>query len=116
MSESNYISYAKKAAKIQLNELKKINKIFNKSFVKAINLISNCKGKIIFSGVGKNSFICRKAASTFSSVGIPSFFVDPTGVSHGDAGLIEKKRCTNHYFKLWEYSRTKKFITVCQSF
>lgn len=91
MSESNYISYAKKAAKIQLNELKKINKIFNKSFVKAINLISNCKGKIIFSGVGKNSFICRKAASTFSSVGIPSFFVDPTGVSHGDAGLIEKK-------------------------
>ena len=47
--------------------------------------------KVIFSGVGKNSFICKKAAATFSSVGIPSFFVDPTGVSHGDAGQIEKK-------------------------
>ena len=33
----------------------------------------------------------QKAAATFSSVGIPSFFVDPTGVSHGDAGQIEKK-------------------------
>ena len=50
----------------------------------------NCKGKVIFSGVGKNSFICKKSAATFSSVGIPSFFVDPTGVSHGDAGQIEK--------------------------
>ena len=71
--------------------MKKIKKIFNKSFVKAIDLISNTKGKIIFSGVGKNSFVCKKAAATFSSVGIPSFFVDPTGVSHGDAGQIEKK-------------------------
>ena len=41
--------------------------------------------------MGKNSFICKKSAATFSSVGIPSFFVDPTGVSHGDAGQIEKK-------------------------
>jgi arabinose-5-phosphate isomerase len=51
----------------------------------------NCKGKVIFSGVGKNSFICKKAAATFSSVGIPSFFVDPTGASHGDMGQIGKK-------------------------
>ena len=51
----------------------------------------NCKGKVILSGVGKNSFVCKKASATFSSVGIPSFFVDPTGVSHGDAGQIDRK-------------------------
>ena len=91
MNKKNYISFAKKSAQIQIGELKKIKKIFNSSFVNAINLITSCKGKIIFSGVGKNSFICKKASATFSSVGIPSFFVDPTGVSHGDAGQIEKK-------------------------
>tara|TARA_E500000178_G_C16939305_1_gene715568 strand:+ start:90 stop:1067 length:978 start_codon:yes stop_codon:yes gene_type:complete len=91
MNKKNYISLANKAANIQINELKKIKKIFNKYFVNAVDLIMNCKGKVIFSGVGKNSFICKKAAATFSSVGIPSFFVDPTGVSHGDAGQIEKK-------------------------
>ncbi len=91
MKKNNYISLAKKAADIQLRELKKIKKVFNSSFVKAIDLIMNCRGKVIFSGVGKNSFICKKASATFSSVGIPSFFVDPTGVSHGDAGQIEKK-------------------------
>jgi len=91
MNKKNYIKIANKAANIQLKELKKIKKVFNHSFINAIDLIMNCKGKIIFSGVGKNSFICKKAAATFSSVGIPSFFVDPTGVSHGDAGQIEKK-------------------------
>ena len=91
MNKKDYIKFANKAANIQIGELKKIKKVFNNSFVKAIELILSCKGKIIFSGVGKNSFICKKAAATFSSVGIPSFFVDPTGVSHGDAGQIEKK-------------------------
>ena len=91
MNNKSYISFAKKAANIQINELKKIKKVFNASYNKAINSILKCKGKVIFSGVGKNSFICKKAAATFSSVGIPSFFVDPTGVSHGDAGQIEKK-------------------------
>ena len=91
MNKKKYISFAKKAANIQISELKKIKKVFNNSFVKAINLISNTKGKIIFCGVGKNSFICKKSAATFSSVGIPSFFIDPVGASHGDMGLIEKK-------------------------
>ena len=91
MNKKSYISFAKKTALLQINELKKIKKVFNNSFVEAIELISNTKGKVIFSGVGKNSFICKKAAATFSSVGIPSFFVDPTGASHGDMGQIDKK-------------------------
>ena len=91
MNKNNYIKLAKKSADIQISELKKIKKVFNNSFINAVDLIMNCKGKVIFSGVGKNSFICKKAAATFSSVGVPSFFVDLTGVSHGDAGQIGKK-------------------------
>ena len=91
MNRKNYITFANKSANIQIRELKKIKKVFNNSFIDALELIMNCKGKVIFSGVGKNSFVCKKAAATFSSVGIPSFFVDPTGVSHGDAGQIDKK-------------------------
>ena len=47
MNKNNYISLAKKAANIQISELKKIKKIFNKSFVKAVDLILSCKGKVI---------------------------------------------------------------------
>ena len=90
MRNKNYTFFAKKAAAIQINELKKIKNVLNNSFNKAVDLILKCKGKVIFSGVGKISFICKKAAATFSSVGIPSFYVDPTGL-HGDAGQIEKR-------------------------
>jgi len=91
MKKKNYISLAKKTSSIQINELKKIKKVFNKSFVKAVDLILNCKGKVIFAGVGKSGLIARKISATFSSVGIPSFFCDPTQALHGDMGQIEKK-------------------------
>ena len=89
--KKNYISLAKKASNTQINELKKIKKVFNNSFEKAIDLILNCKGKVIFAGVGKSGLIARKISATFSSVGIPSFFCDPAQALHGDMGQIEKK-------------------------
>ncbi len=91
MKKNNYLSLAKKAAQIQIQELKKINKVFNNSFIKAVDLILNCKGKVIFAGIGKSGLIARKISATFSSVGIPSFFCDPAQALHGDMGQIEKK-------------------------
>jgi len=91
MKKNNYIDLAKKASNIQINELKKIKKVFNRSFINAVDLILNCKGKVIFAGIGKSGLIARKISATFSSVGIPSFFCDPAQALHGDMGQIEKK-------------------------
>ncbi len=91
MKKKNYISLASKAADIQIKELKKIKKIFNQSFIHAVDLILNCRGKVIFAGIGKSGLIARKISATFSSVGIPSFFCDPAQALHGDMGQIEKK-------------------------
>ena len=91
MDKKKYISLAKKSADIQINELKKVKKIFNNSFIKAVDLILNCKGKAIFAGIGKSGLIARKISATFSSVGVPSFFCDPAQALHGDMGQIEKK-------------------------
>ena len=91
MGKKNYITAAKKSADIQINELKKIKKIFNNSFIKAVDLILNCRGKCITAGIGKSGIIAKKISATFSSVGIPSFFCDPAQALHGDMGQIEKK-------------------------
>ena len=91
MNKVNYISVAKKAAAIQISELKKINKIFNKSFTQAINLMASCKGKVICAGIGKSGLIARKVAATLSSVGISSFFLNPSEANHGDLGQIDKR-------------------------
>ena len=89
--KKNYLTLANKAANIQINELKKIKKIFNSSFIKAVDLILNTKGKVVLAGIGKSGLIARKISATFSSVGIPSFFCDPAQALHGDMGQIEKK-------------------------
>ena len=91
MTKVNYISVAKKAAAIQINELKKINKIFDKSFVQAVDLMANCKGKVICAGIGKSGLIARKVSATLSSVGISSFFLNPSEANHGDLGQIDKR-------------------------
>ena len=91
MNKKNYISLAIKAANTQIKELSKIKKVFDNSFIKAVDLILSCKGKVIFAGIGKSGLIARKISATFSSVGIPSFFCDPAQALHGDMGQIEKK-------------------------
>jgi len=58
------------------------------SFVKAVELINQCKGKIIITGVGKSGHIGAKIAATFASIGIPSFFLNPIDAFHGDLGMI----------------------------
>jgi len=91
MSKKNYIKLAKKSAAKQISELKKINKVFNNSFVKAVESIYQCKGKVICAGIGKSGLIARKVSATLSSVGISSFFLSPSEANHGDLGQIDRK-------------------------
>ena len=91
MSKVNHLSAAKRAAAIQISELKKINKIFDKSFTRAVELIASCKGKVISAGIGKSGLIARKVSATLSSVGISSFFLNPSEANHGDLGQIDKR-------------------------
>jgi len=91
MTKPNYIRIAKQVAKIEALELKKINRLLNSSFIKTVNLIGNCKGKIICAGVGKSGIIARKISATLSSVGVSSFFLNPSEANHGDLGQIDKR-------------------------
>tara|TARA_B100000579_G_C22839194_1_gene860501 strand:+ start:697 stop:1680 length:984 start_codon:yes stop_codon:yes gene_type:complete len=91
MAKINYIKIAKKSAGVQISELRKVNKIFNKNFIKAIDLISASKGKIIAAGIGKSGLIARKVSATLSSVGFPSFYLNPGEANHGDLGQIDKR-------------------------
>ena len=62
----------------------------DEQFDKAIELIYQCRGKVIVTGVGKSGHIGAKMAATFSSTGTPSFFINPLDVYHGDLGVMTK--------------------------
>ena len=80
---------ARNVIQYEISALKKIKRSIGNSFNQIVKTIINCKnGKIIISGVGKSGIIGRKWAATFSSIGIPSFFLDASNSSHGDMGQI----------------------------
>lgn len=60
----------------------------NKDFEEILNLISNVKGKTIFTGVGKSGILAHKCASTMASLGKPSCFLHAAEAGHGDLGMI----------------------------
>ena len=80
---------AKNVIQDEIYALKKLKSSIGSNFNQIIKIILNCKnGKIIISGVGKSGIIGKKWSATFSSIGIPSFFLDASNASHGDMGQI----------------------------
>ena len=62
----------------------------DESFDRAVELIIQCHGKVIVTGVGKSGHIGAKIAATLASTGTPSFFINPLDVFHGDLGVMSK--------------------------
>lgn len=60
----------------------------NEQFVKAVEIIRDCKGKLVVTGIGKSGQIARKLASTFSSTGTPAVYLHPSESAHGDLGMV----------------------------
>ena len=60
----------------------------NEDFLRAVQLIRDCKGKIVVTGVGKSGHIGSKIAATLASTGTPAFFLNPLDAYHGDLGML----------------------------
>jgi len=62
----------------------------DENFDRAVEMIMQCQGKVIVTGVGKSGHIGAKIAATLASTGTPSFFINPLDVYHGDLGVMSK--------------------------
>ena len=89
-SEKQILNFSKKLIKEEINALTKVRKNLNINFSKAVNLINNARGNIVFSGVGKSRLILEKTCGTFSSLGISSYVLDANQASHGSLGNLQK--------------------------
>ena len=58
-------------------------------FGRAVQLLYECRGRVILTGMGKSGIICRKIAATLTSTGTPAFFLHPAEAIHGDLGVIQ---------------------------
>ncbi|MDX1808648.1 MAG: KpsF/GutQ family sugar-phosphate isomerase [Sulfurospirillaceae bacterium] len=81
---------AKDVLRLEAKELLDAIERVDDEMVKAVELISNIKGKLVVIGVGKSGLIGAKIAATLASTGTSSFFIHPTEALHGDLGMIDK--------------------------
>ncbi|NNL87936.1 MAG: KpsF/GutQ family sugar-phosphate isomerase [Marinicaulis sp.] len=89
-NQSNELATARNVIEAEVAALTKLSESLNDEFIRAIDLIAECKGYAIVTGVGKSGHVGRKIAATLASTGAPAFFVHPTEASHGDLGMIKK--------------------------
>ncbi len=73
---------------LEASEIDALAKRLDDNFTRAVNLILQCQGRVVVSGMGKSGHIGGKIASTFASTGTPAFFMHPAEASHGDLGMI----------------------------
>lgn len=89
----NQIDFKKVALEtidIEKNALDILATQIDDRFTRACNIILQCKGRLVITGMGKSGHIGRKMAATFASTGTPSFFMHPGEAGHGDLGMLVK--------------------------
>ena len=85
---SNLIEQAKTVLRVEAQAILDLQDRLDDSFLKAVEAVLQCKGKVILTGIGKSGYIARKIASTMTSTGTNAIYLHPAESSHGDLGII----------------------------
>lgn len=86
----NKLHEAKRVFDIEILALSKTRDALDDTFIEILDLITNCNGKVIVTGMGKPGHVGTKIAATFASLGTPSFYLHPAEAMHGDLGMISE--------------------------
>ena len=84
------IQRAKEVLKIEAQSILSLVDKINGNFTRAVNLIFQCKGRVIITGIGKSGLIGRKIVATLTSTGTQALFLHPAEGIHGDLGIVTK--------------------------
>jgi arabinose-5-phosphate isomerase len=75
MKPEEIIAEGRRVVEIELEAVRALKNRINKSFADAVEILYECKGRVVFTGMGKSVIIARKIAANMASTGTPSFFL-----------------------------------------
>ncbi|MCI9359405.1 MAG: KpsF/GutQ family sugar-phosphate isomerase [Hungatella sp.] len=85
------LAEGKRVFDYELEAVRKTRDALDGTFIQIIQLITECSGKVIVTGMGKSGHIAAKIAATFASLGTSSFYLHPGEAMHGDLGMVSRK-------------------------
>ena len=85
-------------------------------FEKAIHTITNCKGRLVISGIGKSAVIAQKIVATLNSTGSPSIFMHAADAIHGDLGIVQQDDVVMIISKSGESPEIKVLVPLIKNF
>ncbi|GAB4295576.1 MAG: KpsF/GutQ family sugar-phosphate isomerase [Ignavibacteriaceae bacterium] len=91
MNDIDIIRAGKKVVEIETNAVRDLISNIDENFALAVDLIYKCKGRVVFTGMGKSGLIARKIVATMNSTGTPAIYLHPTDALHGDLGMVRKE-------------------------
>lgn len=91
MNSNDIIKKGKEVIKIEAEAVAGLENSIDDEFVRAIETIYNCKGRVVLTGMGKSGLIARKIVATLNSTGTASIYLHPTDALHGDLGMVRKE-------------------------
>ena len=90
MNSEEILEQGRKVIEEEIRGLERLKESLDENFVKAVEILLGCRGKVILTGIGKSGHVARKIASTLASTGTPAHFLHPSEALHGDLGVIDK--------------------------
>src|SRR5512138_3012122 len=87
-AQEQAIAAGKEVVRIEGRSVLALEARIGEAFGRTVDLLANCRGRVIVSGVGKSGVIARKIVATFNSTGTPSVFLHPSDAVHGDLGIV----------------------------
>ena len=88
----------------------------NEDFVKAVQVIASCTGRVVVSGIGKSAIIAQKIVATFNSTGTPSLFMHAADAIHGDLGMVQQDDVVMVISKSGESPEIKVLVPLIKNF
>ena len=83
------LNLARKVLQTEADAIRSLMTSLDGTFERAVQVLLECKGRVIVTGIGKSGIICQKIAATFSSTGTPAMFLHAAEAIHGDLGVIQ---------------------------
>ncbi len=103
------LTLAREVLLIEAQAVQALAERLDESLLQALDIILQCHGRVIVSGMGKSGHIARKIAATMSSTGTPAYFVHPAEASHGDLGMIT---CDDVIIALSNSGESEELMTI----